>query len=47
MSGKLIPIRNETRVDAKGVLTINEFLETPTPGAKETPFVHVVATRKS
>ncbi|HKN24838.1 MAG TPA: hypothetical protein VJX72_08325 [Candidatus Acidoferrum sp.] len=43
---KSIPIRNETRVDAKGVLTSDEFFGTPGPGAKETPFVHVVATRK-
>lgn len=46
MGEKSIPIRNETRVDAKGVLTSDAFFGTPAPGAKETPFVHVVATRK-
>ena len=46
MGEQSIPIRNETRVDAKGVLTSDEFFGTPAPGAKETPFVHVVATRK-
>jgi hypothetical protein len=46
MGEKSIPIRNETRVDAKGVLTSDQFVGTPPPGANETPFVHVVATRK-
>jgi hypothetical protein len=46
MGEKSIAIRNETRVDAEGVLTSDEFFGTPGPGAKETPFVHVVATRK-
>jgi len=46
MGEKSIPMRNETRVDAKGVLTSDAFFGTPAPGAKETPFVHVVATRK-
>jgi hypothetical protein len=43
---KSIAIRNETSVDAKGVLTSDEFFGAPAPGAKETPFVHVVATRR-
>jgi len=46
MGEKSIPMRNETRLDAKGVLTSDAFFGTPAPGAKETPFVHVVATRK-
>jgi hypothetical protein len=46
MGEKSIPIRNETRVDTKGVLTSDVFFGVPGPGAKETPFVHVVATRK-
>jgi hypothetical protein len=46
MGEKSIAIRNETRVDEKGVLTSDQFFGTPTAGAKETPFVHVVATRK-
>lgn len=46
MGEKSIPIRNETRADAKGVLTSDQFFGTPGPGAKEIPFVHVVATRK-
>jgi hypothetical protein len=46
MGEKSIPVRNETRVDAKGVLTSETFFGAPPPGAKETPFVHVVATRK-
>jgi hypothetical protein len=45
MGEKSIPIRNETRVDAKGVLTSDQFVGPP-PGANETPFFHVVATRK-
>jgi hypothetical protein len=45
MGEKSIQIRNETRVDAKGVLTSDEYLGVPAPGAKEIPFVHVVATR--
>jgi hypothetical protein len=46
MGDKSIPIRNETRVDAKGMLTTDEYFGSPAPGAKETPFIHVVATRK-
>jgi hypothetical protein len=46
MGEKSTPIRNETRMDAKGVLTSDQFVGTPSPGANETPFVHVVATRK-
>ena len=46
MGEKSIPIRNETRVDTKGVLTSDSFFGTAAPGAKETPFVRVVAARK-
>jgi hypothetical protein len=46
MGDKAIPTRNETRVDANGVLTSDQFFGTPETGAKEIAFVHVVATRK-
>jgi hypothetical protein len=46
MGEKSIPIRNETRVDGKGVLTSDEFFGTSAPDTKDTPFVHVTATRK-
>jgi len=46
MGNQTISIRNETRVDAKGVLTGDQFFISGAPTGKETPFVHVIATRR-
>jgi hypothetical protein len=46
MGDKSYLIRNETHLDAKGLLISDEFIGTPAPGEKQTPSVHVVATRR-
>ncbi len=46
MGEKSYPIRSETHLDEKGQLISDEFIGTPAPGEKQSPSVHVVATRR-